>query len=275
MNEKMRAIAGWELRHALRSRWVVATAVVLGVSSTAVVLLGLRGARDLGMTGTGGALSALVNLGVLLPPLFALLLGLTSVAARPDRGMVTMVAAQAMPRYALLGASFAGLATALWLTLLGGFGFSALVLAGAAATGDLAPMAAVAGATLATSTACLALGVAVSAAASSRTQATALAVALWFVLALGMDLVLAGAAPALRLGPAGMFVAVLANPVESGRILALLGSDGGPALLGPFGGYLREALGTLTAAALLTASLASWTLGALSVAAIAVTRRDV
>lgn len=275
LTAQMRTIAGWELRQALRSRWVAALAVVLAGSAAGVTLLGLRSARQLGLTGTGGAASAVVNLAVLLPPLFALLLGLTSLAGRGDRSMVAVVAAQTLPRGRLLLASFAGLCAALWLTLALGFGLSALVLAGAASTGDLAPLAAVAGATAATATACLALGMTVGALASSRAQATALAVAAWFVFTLGMDLALVGLAPAMHLGPTGLLAAILANPVESGRILALLGNDAGPSLLGPFGGYLHDAFGVATAAGLLVASLATWTGAALAAAVVAGHHRDV
>lgn len=271
---QMRAIAVWELRQALRSRWVAAMALVLAGSAAAVTFLGLRSARELGLSGTGGAASAILNLAVLLPPLFALLLGLTGVAARADRSMVTVVAAQLLSPGRLILASFIGLAAALWLTLALGFGLSALVLAGAASTGDLAPLAAVAGATAATATACLALGVTIGSVAPSRGQATAVAVAAWFVFTLGMDLVLAGLAPAMHLGPAGLLTAILANPVESGRILALLGNNAGPSLLGSFGGYLHDAFGVVAAAVVLTASLMTWTAGSLTVAVAAGRRRD-
>lgn len=274
MTAQMRTIAGWEIRQALRSRWVAAMALVLAGSAAAVTFLGLRSARELGQSGTGGAAAAIVNLAVLLPPLFALLLGLTGLAARSDRSMVAVVAAQSLPRGRLLLASFAGLAAALWLTLALGFGLCALVLAGAASTGDLAPLAAVAGATAATATACLALGVTIGSLASSRGQATAVAVAAWFVFTLGMDLTLAGLAPALHLGPAGLLTAILANPVEAGRILALLGNDAGPSVLGSFGGYLRDALGVVTASFVLAVTLMTWTTGSLSVAVVAGRRRD-
>jgi ABC-type transport system involved in multi-copper enzyme maturation permease subunit len=274
MTAQMRTIAAWELRQALRSRWVAAMALVLAGSAAGVTFLGLRSARELGLSGTGGAAAAIINLAVLLPPLFALLLGLSSVAGRADRSMVAVVAAQSLPPGRLLLASFAGLAAALWLTLALGFGLSALVLAGAASTGDLAPLAAVAGATAATATACLALGVTVGSLAPSRGQATAVAVGAWFTFTLGMDLALAGLAPALHLGPAGLLTGILANPVEAGRILALLGNDAGPSALGSFGGYLHEAFGVLTAVVLLTASLLTWTAGSLSVAVVAGRRRD-
>jgi hypothetical protein len=110
--------------------------------------------------------------------------------------------------------------------------------------------------------------------APSRGQATAVAVAAWFLFTLGMDLALAGLAPALHLGPAGLLTAILANPVESGRILALLGNDAGPSVLGSFGAYLHDAFGVASAVLLLTLSLVTWTAGSLSVAVAAARRRD-
>lgn len=275
MSARMRAVAGWELRQALRSRWVAAIAVVLAASSVAMTLLGLRSARGLGLSGTSGAASAVINLAMFLPPLFAVLLGLTTLCARSERSMVALIAAQRLPRGRLLVASFAGLATALWLTLALGFGLSALVLAGAASTGDLAPLAAVALATTGAATACLAVGVAVAAMASSRGQASAMAVAVWFVFTLGLDLALAGLVPSLHLGPAGLLAGILVNPVESGRVLALLGNEAGPGLLGPFGGYLHSRFGLATAVVLLCGSLVAWTAGSLSAAFVVGRRRDV
>lgn len=274
MTRHVRAVGMWELRQAVRSRWVAAVALALAASWGALTLLGLRSAGELGMTGTGPASGAIVNLALLVPPLFALLLGLTSVAAGPDRSMLTLLAAQVMPRWALLVASFLGLAATLWLTLLLGFGLSTLVLAGAAPAGDLWPLGAVAAATLGTSTACLAIGILISAAASSRGQATALAVAVWLVLALGLDLAVAGIAPVLRLGPSGLLAAVLVNPVEAGRVLALLGTVASPSVLGPFGGYLRDGFGTTMSVVVLGTSLIAWVVGALSAATIVVVRRD-
>jgi ABC-type transport system involved in multi-copper enzyme maturation permease subunit len=274
MNAAMRAVAGWELRQALRSRWVAAIAVVLAGSSAAVTFLGLRSARQLGLTGTGGAAAAVVNLAVLLPPLFALLLGQTTLAARCERSMVSVVAAQRLRPWQFLAASFVGLAATLWLTLGLGFGLSALVLAGAASTGDLVPLAALAASTTLMATACLAVGMAIATTAASRGQATAVAIAAWFAFTLGMDLALTAAVPALRLGPGGLLTGLLANPVESGRILALLGNDSSQSLLGPFAGYLHATFGGFTAAAVLCFSLVAWTAGGLSVAIVGASRRS-
>jgi hypothetical protein len=87
--------------------------------------------------------------------------------------------------------------------------------------------------------------------------------------------VLAGVAPGLSLGPQGLLLAVAANPLESGRILAILGASPGGGGLGPFGGYLVGRFGSSGAMALLAGALALWIVGPLLLARRSLSRRDV
>jgi Cu-processing system permease protein len=267
------ALAAWELRAAVRSRWVIGTAVVFAAISLGVTLLGLDSLRGLGLSGVGPASAGLVNLGVLLPPLMGLLLGAGSIAGARERGLLAMMIAQPVSRTSLVGGVFLGLTAALWVTVAAGFGLAALVLAGVAKASDLAPFGALVLATLAVGTAGLGVGIGISSVAGGRTQAVAMAVAVWFVLALGMDLALAGLGPAVQLGPGGLLVAVLLNPLEAGRILALLAANPGGAALGPFGSYLLERFGSAGSAVLLGSAIAAWTLIPLLVARSALRRR--
>jgi Cu-processing system permease protein len=269
------ALAGWELKGAVRSRWVLGTAIVFAVISLGVTLLGLEALRGLGLTGVGPASAGLVNLGVLLPPLMGLLLGAGSIAGARERGLLAMMVAQPVSRTSLVGGVFLGLTAALWITVAAGFGLAALVLAGVARVSDLAPFGALVLATLAVGTAGLGVGIGISSVAAGRTQAVALSVAVWFVLALGMDLALAGLGPAVQLGPQGLLVAVLLNPLEAGRILALLASSPSGAALGPFGTYLVERFGTTGSAVLLSSAIAAWTVIPLLVARVALRRRPI
>lgn len=269
------AVAGWELRGAVRSRFVLGATLTFGAMCLGVTLLGLDALRGLGLAGVGPASAGLVNLGVLVPPLLGLSIGAGSLAGARERGLLAMVAAQPVSSAAIVGGTFAGLAAALWTTVALGFGLAFLVLAGVARVADLAPIAALVGATLAVGTAGLALGIGISALARSRGQATAVAVAAWFLFALGMDLALAGLAPAVRLGPEGLLAAVLLNPLEAGRILALLAASAGGTALGPFGAFLLDRFGTAGATALLAGAIAAWTAAPLAIAARALGRRIV
>jgi Cu-processing system permease protein len=269
------ALAAWELKGAVRSRWVIGTAIVFAAISLGVTLLGLEALRGLGLSGVGPASAGLVNLGVLLPPLMGLLLGAGSIAGARERGLLAMMVAQPVSRTSLILGLFLGLTAALWITVAAGFGLAALVLAGVAKVSDLAPFGALVVATLAVGTAGLGVGIGLSSVAAGRTQAMAMAVAVWFVLALGMDLALAGLGPAVQLGPQGLLIAVLLNPLEAGRILALLAANPGGAALGPFGTYLIERFGTTGSAMLLGSAIAAWTVIPLLVARSALRRRPV
>lgn len=268
------AIAGWELKGAIRSRWVLGTSALFTAASVGVALLGLRSLRAFGLSGVGPASAGLLNLGVLLPPLLGLLLGAGSIAGARERGLLSMMAAQPVSRGGLVAGIFLGLTAAMWMTLALAFGLTGVVLAGVARGGDLAPFLALVGAATGAATASVAIGMAVSALATSRTQAMAAATAIWFLLAMGMDFALAGLTSAVRLGPAGLMIAALINPLEGARILAALGAGPNAAALAAFGSYLKDSYGVGGAAAVLIASLLAWTALPLGVAWLAVARRD-
>jgi Cu-processing system permease protein len=268
------ALAGWELRRAVRSRWVIGTAVAFAAMALGVTQLGLRSLRDLGLSGVGPASAGLVNLGVLLPPLMALLLGAGAVAGARERGLLAMLLVQPVSRSSLVIGMFLGLASALWITVALGLGLSAVVLAGVAKTSDLVSFAALVGSTLGVGTAGLAIGIGISTFATSRTQAVTIAVTLWFLLALGMDLALAGLGPAVHLGPEGLLGAVLVNPLEGARILAILAASPEGTALGPFGSYLVDTFGTGGSAAVIGLSLVAWTVLPLTAARYRLGRRD-
>jgi len=270
----VRAMAGWEYRNASRSRWVIGTAVAFALLCLAVSLLGMRSLRQLGLSGVGPASAALINLGILLPALMGLLLGGNSLVAAREQGLLPMIAVQPVSRHSLVLGPFLGVSAALAVSILFGFGVAAVVLSGVAKRSDVMPLVALVGSTLGVAVTCVAIGLGVSAVSRSRLQATSTAITLWFLLALGMDLALAAIAPAIRMGPTGLLAAVVCNPLEAGRVLALLGSTADGTALGPFGAYLVESFGSGGAAAILTSSLVLWTMVPLMLARWSLTRGD-
>lgn len=270
----LRTLAASELRQASRSRWVVVGALTLATASGAVSVLAGGTEADLGTASLDATTSALLQIAVLFPPLLALVLGAGALAGPRDERFLGMLAAQPIRRRTLVGAAYLGLAGALGLALAFGFGFSALVLVadgGGMATASLAALAAASGGATA---AALATGLAVSAWASSRAQAIGTAVGAWFLLALGYDLVLAAAIPSIDASFGVSFLAIVANPLEAGRLLGLLLIEGGDATLGSLGTYLVDTRGVLTAVATCAVTLAMWILGGVFVATSGLRRRD-
>lgn len=273
--QDIRTIAGWELRGAIRSRWVLGTAIAFAAAAVLVSLLGLRSLRDLGLSGVGPGSAGLLNLAVLFPPLIGLLLGANSIVNSRERGVLAMIAAQPVSRFAYAAGVFLGLSAAVWTTLLIGFSLAAVIVAGPAQVRDLGALLSIAGASLLVATVAVALGMAISALSASRTQAASAATAVWFVLALGMDLALAGVASSIRLGPGALMAIILLNPVEAARVLALLAASPDGGTLGPFGAYLVNTYSAGGAAAILISALAAWAIGPVLVAWWVVSHRDI
>jgi Cu-processing system permease protein len=120
----------------------------------------------------------------------------------------------------------------------------------------------------------LGVGLLVSVWSQARIQALAIGIVVWFVLVLFYDLAAIGLA--LRLSSSGeaLTLAVLGNPVEAARILAVIAVEPDLRVLGPLGSYLVNEVGTTNTIALLSASLLGWTLVPLVVAAYNLKRQD-
>lgn len=269
-----RTIAGWEYRNSVRTRWVLVMAGIFTVLCVAVTLLAFRTVRELGLSGIGPVSATLVNLGVLLPSLMGMLLGAGAIVGAREQGTLAMMAALPLHRGAIATGSFAGLTASLWTTLGVGFGAALLLMSGVARGSDLPALITLIGATGGVAMASVAIGIAISSWSSSRSQAVAGAVGLWIVLSLGVDLALAALAPSVHLGPRGLLAAVLLDPLEAGRILALLGTNFQGTALGPFGAYLVTTFGAAGSAALLVADLALWTVLPVWIARRALVTRD-
>lgn len=267
-------LARFQLQGATRSRWVTVGAVVFAAAAVAVTLAGLRSLSELGLAGAGAATDGLLHLTLLLPPLIGLLLGAGSLARDRERGLLAVLATQPVRRSQLPLAAFLGSVWAVWAVVAFGFGAATVLLAAVARGRDLGALLAVGAISLAATACAVALGVAVSAVSRSHHQATAAAASLWLLLALGLDLLLAGAAPGLRLGPVGLLAAVLLNPLEAARVLALLVIDDGAAL-GPFGTYLDHLFGRAGTAGILAGALVAWIVLPLAVARRVTGRRDI
>jgi ABC-type transport system involved in multi-copper enzyme maturation permease subunit len=269
-----RVVASWEYRNSVRARWVLTMGGIFAVLCVIVTLLAFRTVRELGLTGIGPASATLVNLGVLLPSLMGLLLGAGSVVGSRESGMLSMMCAQPVRRAAIPTGAFLGLTGSLWSTLGIGFGAAMLILAGVAKSGDIPAIVTLIGATFGVAAASVAIGVAISTLVASRVQAVSLGVGLWILLSLGVDLALAALAPSVHLGPAGLLASILLNPLEAGRILALLGTNFQGTALGPFGAYLLDLFGKVGTVLVLVGDLVLWIAVPLAAARWAMSKKD-
>jgi Cu-processing system permease protein len=248
--------------------------LVFAASAVAISLFGLRTLRELGLAGAGAAGDGLLNLGVLLPPLLGLLLGAGSIAGSRESGALAMMTAQPVRPAAAVVGWFLGLTAAMWLIVAVAFGAAGVAIGAVIQGSDLVSFTAVVGVTLLLAATSVAIGMAVSSVTANRMQALAVVVALWFALAIGMDLLLVVIVPGLQLGTGALLAAVLVNPLESARLLAVLTIEGDTTSLGIFGTFLVERFGQLGSRVMLATSLIVWTVASLAVAHAALRHRD-
>lgn len=270
----MEAVAIFELRDLLRGRWALVAVIAFALAAMVLSLIGLESYRQVGLRSVGPAAVSFINLALLLPSLQALLLGALTVSSQRERGVLAMLRASGATSWALVGGAWMAVTLSAAASLALGFGVTALVLAGNVPADDLPIFGAVSVVMVGAAAAGAAIGVLVGVLAGSRLQAALVAVAAWFVLAVGLDLLVIGLGVFMRAGEAALLAAALANPLEAARLAALLLLDAGGTVLGPLGSYLVGRFGGSGSIILLLVALIGWVALPLGLATRAIGRRD-
>lgn len=258
-------IAGKELRDRIRSRWVIAIALVFTVFALAIAWFGGAPQGVVGLQAIGVTIASLVSLVIYLVPLIALLLGFDAIVGERERGSLDLLLSLPLTRLELLLGKYLGLAAALAVATVAGFGIVALVLAVRLGAQDLARYALFVGSSVLLGLVFLSLAVMISVLASDRTRASGLAIAAWFFFVLLFDLVLLGVLVATggSYGGVAFAWALLLNPADVFRVLNLAALEGAGSLYGLATVLPRE----LSSPLLLVGMMLAWCIAPLAVAA--------
>lgn len=264
-----------ELLLAVRSRWlqlfaVVFAALALVVASAGYILSGGYGLQDFARTA-----ASLVQLVLLIVPLTALAFG--ALALTPERGTAEMLFAQPVSRTRILVGRYLGLLVSLAAAQAIGFGLAGLVLHGQAGRTGLATFVVVVTVSLALTAVFLSIAAMLAQTrAARRARVLALALVVWFVAVVLYDVAMLGIASLLRSGTASrlLITAVLVNPVDAARTVALMAVEGTAAFGAASLALLRFTGGPGQAMLLASMSLVAWAVGPLLIAARRLARAD-
>lgn len=247
-----------EVRDAVSSGWLVLYGTAFALLALGLSYLGQRNLGSLGFENFSRTTASILNLCLLLAPLIALSMGAGSIAGERDRGNLTYLLSQPLNRWELLLGKYAGLVVAISVATIAGFGAAGLVIASFAHSMDVGTYVLLLGLVIVLVAVMTGLGVVASVVSANRVQAMGIAMLVWFFAVLFFDLVLIGMVSGTSLGGAGLLATLLLNPVEIVRVLAIIHLEPDLQVLGPFGSYLLESLGTTAATAVLSAALAVW-----------------
>ena len=121
-------IAAKEFRDRMRNRWVLAVALVFTVFSLVIAYFGGAQQGAVGFRSIEFTIASLVSLVIYLIPLIALLLGFDAIVGERERGSLDLLLSLPITRIELLLGKYLGLAAALTLSTLAGFGLVAVSL---------------------------------------------------------------------------------------------------------------------------------------------------
>lgn len=266
------AIAATELRRSIRNRWFAASVGLLAALAVTVALVGSTPTGSVAASHLAVATVGVASLSVYLLPLLALMLGFDAVVGELEQGTLAVLLSHPVARGQVLAGKYAAHAVVLLAAIGLGYGLCAALLLALHPdeSADLGAWLAMSAAAWVLGLGFLSLGYLVSSRASRRAAAIAACIVVWLTLVvlydLGVLVLLMLSERAAALVPA----AIVANPVDSFRVLALSGSHP-VAIAAGLVGIPAEALPSRAA---LGGSLLAWLLGPLAAAWALFARRE-
>ncbi len=220
-------IASKEFRDRIRNRWVLAVSVIFTLFAVVITYFGGAQQGDIGFRSIEFVIASLVSLVIYLIPLIALILGFDAIVGERERGSLDLLLSMPITRLELLLGKYLGLAGALTLSTVIGFGLVAIMLLPQLTPSALYHYVGFMLSSVLLGLAFLSLAVMVSVLAGERTRASGMAIALWFLFVLVFDLLLLGAL--VLSGDSGVGdifpYLLLLNPADVFRVLNIFSLD--------------------------------------------------
>lgn len=223
----MVTVASKEFRDRLRNRWVLVIALLFTIFALLIAYFGGAEQGTVGFRSIELTIASLVSLVIYLIPLIALVLGFDAIVGERERGSLDLLLSMPITRSELLLGKFFGLAAALALSTVLGFGLVALVLAPQLDAQAWRHYGVFIFSSVLLGMSFLSIAVLLSVLAADRMRASGLAIAIWFGFVLVFDLLLLGALVASggQWGGEVFPYLLLANPADVFRVLNVLASD--------------------------------------------------
>lgn len=256
-------VVQYELRNALRSRWLVGYALFFFLVTDALLRFGDGGAK---------ALLSLMSVVLFVLPLVAIVFG--TMYLYDAREFTELLLAQPVGRKSLFAGLYVGLAAPLSLALVVGVGLP-FVLHGLADPSQRGTIGALLGAGVALTCVFTAVAFLIALRSDDKVKGLGVAVGLWLLFSLlydGLVLLLAMIFADYPL-ERPLLGLMLANPVDLARVFLLLRLDVA-ALMGYTGAVFQQFFGSATGAAVAATALALWVAVPVALGVRAFERKD-
>ncbi len=270
-------VAAKEFRDGLRNRWVLSITLVFGLLAMGLAYFGASASGVVGFTSLATTIVSLASLAIFLIPLIALLLAYDTIIGEEEQGTLLLLLTYPLRRSQLLLGKFLGHAAIMAVSTVLGFGVAALLIA--LLSGELLDLKLwqafgffILSATL-LGWVFIALAYVSSVLVTEKSRAAGAALLMWFWFVLVFDMLMLGGLVISKGAAGGDWLAylLLLNPTDVFRLANLAGF----AAARSYTGLSHITVGPLFEPAALTAILALWVIGPLSLALWLFKRRQI
>ncbi len=264
-----------EFKDSIKSKWLIAFAITFFFLALGVPYLLLGGGGFLPSDYPGMVVGTLVNLAVPLVPLVSLAMASTTIAGERETGTIEYLLAQPATKLEVFGAKYVGLVISLTLAMLIGYGAAELMVYSTNPVFIVQFLFAL-GYSAMLSASAVALGFLVSVSVRGRAAAIGTGLFIWFILVVIYDVGFLGVIAVVLDLSAYLVPLVVANPVETTRMLSFMHMADSPLRgeLGPQASFLIRTYGSTVTSFWLTVVLATWILVPLAIAFFIFRRQD-
>ncbi|MDR2035153.1 MAG: ABC transporter permease [Coriobacteriales bacterium] len=255
----IKILIGKEILDSLRNRWFYAFLAVFIALSFSIIYLGIFNSTTMGFESFNKTTASLLNLVLLLIPMITLLLGGTSISSERELGTMDLMLSKPISALELILGKYLGIAAALIVTIVVGFGLMGMVVAFNVSAVDAQAYLIFVGLTILLALAFLSISLLVSVLVKKRITALIVSAIVWVFFILVYDLLVMAAANLFSGTSMAVFLVstILLNPADAVRILAIV-SLGGETIFGPSLIELTRMITNVSSELLMLAGIVFW-----------------
>ncbi|WP_374724259.1 ABC transporter permease [Calidifontibacillus erzurumensis] len=248
-----------ELLDSIRNRWFFTFLVTFIILAFSIIYMGIIKSTGLGFESFNKTTGSLLNLILFLVPMITLLLGSTSISGEKEHGTLNLILSKPISAVEYILGKYFGIATALMLTIVVGFGLMGMVVAFKVSIADARSYIIFVLLSLLLVLSFLSISMFISVLVKKRITAIIVSTIIWFFFILVYDLIVMACANFFQGTSMALFllISILLNPADSVRTLAIV-NLGGETIFGPSLIELTRMITNVSSELLLIAAIFAW-----------------
>lgn len=248
-----------ELLDSIRNRWFFTFLLIFMLLSFSIIYMGVIKNTGLGFESFNKTTASLLNLILFLIPMITLLLGSTSISGEREHGTLNLLLSKPINAVEFILGKYLGIATALILSIVVGFGLMGMIVAFKVSVMDAKAYLIFVLLSILLALSFLSISMFISVLVSKRVSAIIVSTIIWFFFILIYDLIVMAMANLFAGSTMALFLllSILLNPADSVRILAIV-NLGGETIFGPSLVELTRMITNVSSELIVMISLFAW-----------------